>query len=381
MKKYSLPFLGLILGVVLFVACDDEPSEEIFESSHQFLIGSYTSSEEEGIGFLEFDPLTNAANIKVIGSNITNPSFLTLNKKQDLLFTVEEIAGENGGRVKSFGFNKGDKELTLISMENTLGDHPCYLTLDPNEQFLVVGNYSGGNFSTFRIDSGQLTHVQTIEHEGKSIIQSRQEKPHIHSLVFHPGGEKMFVSDLGTDKIYIYDFNPNYAVPFQPAAIPYFEVEAGSGPRHLIFNEKGDRFYLIHELTAELGVYAYENEEINLLSTVSLTHPQFQGTVGAAEVKLSQDGKYIYASNRGEANEISVYEKDLNDKLILVQRISTQGVSPRNFNFSNDGSTFIVGNQESNEIGIFDINQKTGMIGDIIQKVAFPKPAYILPLK
>lgn len=380
MKKFILRFLSLLFGSILFLSCDEESSEEIFESDYQFLIGTYTSSEEEGIGLLGYSPLDNSAKIDVIGEGITNPSFILMNKDQDLLFTVEEIAGQNGGRVKSFGFNKVDKKLTLISIEETFGDHPCYLTLDPSEQFLVVGNYSGGNFSTYRIDSGQLTHVQTITHEGQSINQSRQEKAHVHSAVFHPNGEQLFVGDLGTDKIYIYDFNPNYAVPFQPASTPYFEVEPGSGPRHLIFNNKGDRLFLIHELTAELGVYSYQNGEINILSAISLTHPQFQGTVSAAEVRHSPDGKYIYASNRGDANEISVFEKDLNDKLILVQRISSQGISPRNFNFSNDGSLLIVGNQDSNEIVIFERNQKTGMIGDLKRKVTFPKPVYILPL-
>ncbi|MCH7406772.1 lactonase family protein [Belliella aquatica] len=380
MKKYLLRYLVLLFGTLVFTACDEEPSEEIYEPKNQFLVGAYTNSVEEGIGLLEYDPITNTSNIEVISEGVSNPSFILMNKEQNLLYTVEEISGVNGGRVKSFGYNKVDKELTLISMVDTYGDHPCYLALDPSEQFLVVGNYSGGNFSTYKINSGDLTHVQTIAHEGQSIIQSRQEKAHVHSAVFQPNEARLIVGDLGTDKIYIYDFNPDYAVPFQPASTPYFEVEPGSGPRHLIFNDKGDRLFLIHELTAEIGVYSYENGEINLLNTVSLTPSQYQGTVGAAEVRFSPDGKYIYASNRGDANEISVFEKDLNDKLILVQRVPTQGITPRNFNFSKDGSFLVVGNQESNEIVIFDVNQKTGMIGDLKQKVNFSNPAYILPL-
>lgn len=380
MKKYHLRYLSLFFGSLMIFACDEEPSEEIHEPKIQFLIGAYTDSEEEGIGLLEYDPITNTSHIEVISEGVSNPSFMIMNKKQNLLFTVEEVSGENGGRVKSFIYNKVNNELTLINMVDSFGNHPCYLALDPSEQFLVVGNYSGGNFSTFRIDSGELTHLQTITHEGQSIIQSRQEKAHVHSAVFHPNESRLFVGDLGTDKIYIYDFNPDYAVPFQPASTPYFEVEPGSGPRHLIFNDKGDRLFLIHELTAEIGGYSYENGEINILNTISLTHLQYQGTVGAAELRFSTDGKYLYASNRGDANEISVFEKDLNDKLILVQRVPVQGITPRNFNFSKDGSFLVVGNQDSNEIVIFDVNQKTGMIGDLKQKVTFPKPVYILPL-
>ncbi|MCH7397031.1 lactonase family protein [Belliella sp. DSM 107340] len=369
--------------ITLIVACKEEKSEIIVEenSSFKFLIGSYTDKETEGIGLMQFDSINKEIFIEVIEKGVKNPSFLITNKDQDILFAVEETAGDEGGKVKSFAFDLEEKTLSLLSTLDTYGDHPCHLTLDPSEKFLVVSNYSGGNFSIFKNDSGVLTHLQTLQHQGNSISKSRQEKPHVHSALFHPNGKHLLVADLGTDKIYLYDFDKEKPEPLQKSDPSSFEIKAGSGPRHFIFNEEGNMLYLVHELTAELGVYSFENGKIHNLETIPLNHPHFDGKVGGAEVKLSDNGKYIYVSNRGDANEISVYEKDLNDKLILIQRTSTKGIAPRNFDFSIDGKYLLVANQDSNEIIVFEMDPKSGLIKEEVNKIAFQKPSYVLQLR
>ena len=369
--------------ITLILGCKEEKSENKVEenNNYKFLIGSYTDKETDGIALLEFDSIKNETSLEIIGKGVINPSFLVTNKDQSILFAVEETAGDEGGKVKSFALDKEGKTLSLLSTLDTYGDHPCHLSLDPSEKFLVVSNYSGGNFSIFKNDSGVLTHLQTLQHQGNSISKSRQEKPHVHSALFHPNGKHLLVADLGTDKIHLYDFDPDKPEPIYESNPPYFEISAGSGPRHFIFNEEGNMLYLVHELTAELGVYSFENGEIHNLETISLNHPHFDGKVGAAEVRFSNDGEYIYVSNRGDANEISVYEKDLNDKLILIQRTSTKGIAPRNFNFSTDGNYLLVANQDSNEIIVFEIDPKSGLIKQEVNKTAINKPSYVLQLR
>ncbi|MCH7413933.1 lactonase family protein [Belliella sp. R4-6] len=375
-------FLVTVFFIMIF-ACKQEKSEHILEenNSYKFLIGSYTDKETDGIALLEFDSVKNAISIEIIGKGVKNPSFLITNEDQSILFAVEETAGDKGGKVKSFALDKEGKTLSLLSTLETYGDHPCHLSLDPSEKFLVVSNYSGGSFSVFKNDSGVLSYLQTVEHKGKSISKSRQSKPHVHSTIFHPNGKQLLVADLGTDKIYLYNFDPDKPKPIQKSDEPYFQVSAGSGPRHFIFNKEGDMLYLVHELTAELGVYSFENGKIHNLETKPLTHPIFDGKIGAAEVRLSKDRKYIYVSNRGDANEISVYEKDLSNHLVLIQRVSTQGITPRNFDFSIDGKYLLVGNQDSNEIIVFEVDSNTGLIKEKIQKAEFNKPTYILPVR
>ena len=90
-----------------------------------------------------------------------------------------------------------------MSTVATLGNDPCTLTFCPNENALVVGNYSGGNLTVFPLtNSGQIINKsQQIQHEGKSVTIERQEKAHVHCVVFHPTENKLLVADLGNDTI------------------------------------------------------------------------------------------------------------------------------------------------------------------------------------
>jgi 6-phosphogluconolactonase len=252
--------------------------------------------------------------------------------------------------------------------------------LDPKEEFLVVGNYSGGNFSAYKIQDGILNHVQTYQHEGQSIDPARQEKAHVHSTVFHPNGKQLLVGDLGTDKIHLYDFNPTYAVPFNNSDPGYIEVAAGAGPRHLAIQPSGSPVYLIHEMTAELGVYNYEAGKMSKIQALPLTGEDFKGNVGAAEVRISPDAKFVYASNRGDANEITVFEIGKSGTLTFVERVKTGGENPRNFVITSDGKFLVVGNQGSGTIVAFERNLKTGKLSKTGAETKFNKPVYFFRL-
>ncbi|WP_009032439.1 lactonase family protein [Indibacter alkaliphilus] len=373
-------FLTLLISTLIYFACDYEPEEEMIEPAYTFLLGAYTDSEDQGVGLLQFDPEYQILTSKVISEGIKNPSFVISNKAQNLVFAVEETSGENGGKVKSFEFDRDNASLKLLDTQDTYGDHPCYMSLDPSEKFLVVGNYSGGNFSVYNLENGKMKHIQTIAHEGQSINPSRQEKAHVHSAVFHPNGKQLLVADLGTDKIHLYDFNPNYAVPFQHAEKPYLEVDAGSGPRHLAIHPNGKMVYLIHELSADVGVYSYENGQMAKVQVLGLTDPDFFGTVGAAEIRISPDGKFLYASNRGDANSISVFEIEKDGKIRLQERVDSGGVMPRNFIITGDGKYLLAAHQESSDIFVFERDQRSGKLKQTSLSTSSHKPVYFFGL-
>lgn len=379
MKKINISFI-LLTAFIMTISCDETPQEEKVESKYEFLVGSYTYSEQEGISLLTFNPEENLMAANVIAAGVKNPSFVVSNKAQTLVFSVEETGGENGGKVSSFKFDRQNNTLKLLDTKESFGNSPCYLTLDPKEEFLVVGNYSGGNFSAYKISSGMLEHVQTINHEGQSVVSGRQDRSHVHSVVFHPNGKQMLVGDLGTDKIFIYDFNPTYAVPFNPAAQPYMEVPPGSGPRHLAVHPDGKTVYLIHEMSAELGVYSYDAGKMARKQVAQLTGEGFIGNVGAAEVRISPDGKYVYASNRGDANDITVFAIGSDGNVTFVERVATGGETPRNFAITKDGEYLIAGNQGSNNVIVFDRDQKTGKLIKTDLSVSINKPVYFFGL-
>ncbi len=380
---------GVFLWCFLFniTSCKSPQSEnqekETNITSLKFWVGTYTSNKDQGIHLIGLDTNTKDFDSLWLQNEIENPSFVISNTDQNLLFSVQEAGGNIGGSVASFKIDKDSLKLKPINTVSTLGSGPCYIALSPDEHYILAGNYKSGNLAVIPVhENGTLSEaIQEFSHQGSSINPNRQEKPHVHSIVFHPDGNRFFVGDLGTDRVYIYEKTNNENSPYKAASPPYFEVKAGSGPRHLAINKAGDKIYLIHELTGEVGLYDFQKREnqpvIRHLETYSLTGKDFNGEVSGAEIKISQDGKFLYASNRGDANQINVFEIDPDSgKLNKIQSISSGGKTPRNFTLSKDGNFLLVGNQNSDEIALMSRNNETGIIKD--SKVRFPihKPVY-----
>lgn len=376
------PLIVLFMGITL--ACGSKNNQQKTDitmgKTYLFLVGTYTENPKDGIHLVKFSPDENLLETVSIASEVENPSFVITNKEQNLVFAVEETGGDEGGKVTSFRFNKAAHTFEKINSVFTQGDHPCHLGLDPSERYLIASNYSGGNLTAIPIGpDGNLSHeIQVVQHSGSSTNPNRQKAPHVHSAAFHPKEPKIFVGDLGTDKINVYTYDKDSPNPLTPSDETTFSVAPGAGPRHLVFNEEGTRLYLIHEITAEIGVYAYEDEKISHIETHSLLRDGFEGEVGAAEVRLSPEGNYLYASNRGEANDIAVFKiKKENGQLSHVQNQPSGGETPRNFAITPDGKYLISGNQNSDNLMVFNRDQETGKLKPMSISLSIKKPVYI----
>jgi 6-phosphogluconolactonase (cycloisomerase 2 family) len=354
-------------------------SEPLTNTSYEFLVGTYTDSPVHGINYLYFSPSENILTIETVAAGVANPSFVIASKDGKRVFSLEEESGVSGGQVLSFERNPKDNSLTLLDQEKSGGDHPCHISISPNEDFVILGNYTGGSLSVFKVSKeGMLEHAQTIQHRGKSINPSRQEKPHVHSTTFDPEGKRVLVADLGTDKIYVYDFDPSKTSPLSLSG--EFPVTPGDGPRHLTFSADGKEVLVVEEMAAVLDVFSYEDGKLSPKQRLSLLSEGFEGKVGAAEIRLSPDGKQVYVSNRGDANTISVFGKKPSGEYVRVQNIPSGGLMPRNFNLTKDGKYLLSAHQASNDIVIFERDATTGMLTETAWKAALHKPVYLFQL-
>src|SRR5262249_12636037 len=148
------------------------------------------------------------------------------------------------------------------------------------------------------------------------------------------------VADLGTDEIV------HYRIDHESQKLVRHHVTkaaAGAGPRHMAFNSAGDRLYVIHELDCTVAVYSYagESSELVLLQTVPTLPETFVGVSTCADIHVTKDGRYVYASNRGH-DSIAVYHVQQDGQLELVEIVSSEGRTPRNFAISPDGGCLLV---------------------------------------
>lgn len=369
------------LAILAFACNPSSPSTEtqhqaVENPSYQFLVGTYTDSSHHGLNHLYFSPGENLMTIETIAAGIANPSFVIASKDGKTVYSLEEEAGVQGGNVLTFSRNPEDNSLTLLDQDASQGDHPCHISLSPQENYVILGNYSGGSISVFKADGkGQLNFVQLIQHSGKSVNPERQEKPHVHSTTFDPEGKRVLVADLGTDKIYVYNFQPERAEPLHLSG--EFPVTPGDGPRHLAFSADGKEVLVVEEMAAALDVFQYENGILTPKQRLTLVDENFSGAVGAAEIRISPDGKNVYVSNRGEANTISVFAKNPSGQYDRIQNISSGGKMPRNFNLTADGKYLLAAHQASNDIVIFERDLDSGKLTQTLWKAQVHKPVYL----
>lgn len=374
-------FFCLSALLILTMACNPSKTPEKAENkmTYFFLVGTYTDSTSQGINELTFIPSENKLEVNLIAPGVHNPSFVVANSKGNLVFSLEEDMSITGGNVMVFSRSEPGQTLAPIDTIPSYGDHPCYVALSPTEDFLAVANYTGGSLSIFRVNSeSKLDYLQTIQHQGKSVNQARQEKPHVHSTVFSPDGKYLLAADLGTDKIYVYSFEPAQSAPL--TLFKEYAVTPGDGPRHLVFSPDGDEILVVQEMTAVLEVLSFDNGEISPKQRLSLLSDGFTGSVGAAEVRNSPDGKNTYVSNRGDANTISVFGKKSNGEYERIQQIPSGGLMPRNFNLTADGKYLLAAHQASNDIVVFERDTDTGKLTQTEWKVSVNKPVYLFRL-
>jgi len=342
------------------------------------IIGTYTQpGKSEGLYVYEFNPTNGEVTYKAKAAGITNPSYLAISNDQDFVYAVNETGRENPGGVSSFKFEPESGDLKFLNKVKSMGDDPCYISVDKKGKHVFVGNYSGGNLSAFKVqpDGSLYDAMQVIQHYGSSVNESRQEKPHVHCTIISPDQKYLFVADLGTDKVNAYRIRsgsfPDILKEQQP---PFTSVAPGSGPRHLTFHPNGEIAYLIHEITADVSVYQYHKGKLTPIQSISMLAPGFKGSIGAADIHVSPDGKFLYASNRGDANEIVIYVIDQDGKLSLTGRQSTLGKGPRNFAIDPSGRFLLAANQQSDEVVIFERNTISGLLTDTKTRIKVGQP-------
>jgi len=341
---------------------------------HYLLVGTYTRGKSEGIYVYKFNSNTGQSAL-VSSAPASNPSYLAVSPNRRYVYAVNE--DKDSGAVTAFSFASG--KLKKLDTKPSGGDHPCYVAVDKTGKWVFAGNYSGSNFSVFPVaaDGSLKVSSTTITHSGSSINKERQEKAHVHCTVLSPDNRYLFVSDLGMDKIMAYSFNAASG-KLVSAPKPFTEVSPGAGPRHITFAPSGKYAYLMEELSGTVVVFAYHNGMLRQLQSISSVPADFTGFAGSADIHVSPDGRFLYASNRGESNTIAVFSINPGSGMLTGKGFyPVLGNAPRNFNFDPSGNFLLVANQDSDEIVIFKRNKQTGLLTDSGERIKAGNPVCI----
>lgn len=364
-------FLILVLASGMIVSLQAQKKSSPYRN---LIIGTYTQpGKSKGIYVYKFNTLTGNFSRKSVAEGVDNPSYLTLSANHKFVYAVNETAP---GKVSAFSFDSKTGNLKYLNQVNSGGDNPCYISVDSKNRFAFVANYTGGSLSAIPIlGNGSLcTDLQTIQHIGKGVDTARQVKAHVHMVYLSPKQNMLFATDLGTDSLNIYTVNYSQQYPLGYADSHGIKVEPGMGPRHLTFHPNGKYLYLVQEMKATINTYLFDQGSFTLKQSIPMEKPDFLGKLGAADIHVSSDGKFLYATNRGDANDISIFSILPSGKLKLIGRTSTLGKTPRNFSLDPTGNFLLVANQNSEDIIIFKRNKHTGLLTPTGKKIEVGSP-------
>lgn len=330
------------------------------------LVGTYTYDTSRGIYSFAFDQENGMASA-LDSTEVENPSYLAISIDNRHVYCVTEKGTES--KVNAFDFNAEQGKLTLINSLPADAD-PCHICFIPDNR-LSVANYSGGTLSIYGIaPDGALSELQNnISFDspiGPDTI--RQKGHHIHFSIVTPDSSSLLVNDLGADCIHVVDLGK------QPATTRHIATPPAYGPRHSVFSPDGNNLYLLNELSGHILAYHYgSTNEIAEFQDIVADETDARGS---ADITISPDGRFLYASHRLKNDGISIFEIVGDGSLRKIGYCNTQS-HPRNFTITPNGKFMLVACRDGNVIQVMKRDAATGLLTDTHNDIIVPRPVCI----
>ncbi len=359
-------------------------------------VGSYTGNGQ-GIYLYQANRFTGELKLLNLAAAAVNPSFLLVAPSGKFLYSTNEISnfqGGTSGSVSAYRVDATTGGLTLLNVVSSVGGGPVFLSLDQTGRFLFVANYGGGNIAVLPVhadgslgaavdthaDTGNLGPGVATDAPLGSFAFSGHDAPHAHCILPSPNNKFVVQTDLGQDRIYVYSFDATSGV-LTPAATPFATVPPGDGPRHIYFHPSGRWLYSIQEESSTLVVFSFNQSTGALVQQqmISALPPGFEGSSFGSEVRVSDDGCFLYAANRLH-DSIATFAIEWNGDLKFLSEAATRGDYPRQFAIDPTGNFLYSCNQRSDNLTSYRIDRFTGGLYFTGQYVGVGSPACIVLL-
>ncbi|CAO3630630.1 unnamed protein product [Cunninghamella echinulata] len=365
-------------------------------------VSGYTNKEGKGIYSYTFNTETGLLSQQILACECIAPSYFVIHQQSEQLFAVQETTEyqdkkETGG-ITAYRRcqDKNNNTLERINSQPSGGEDPCYIYVHGHH--CLVANYSGGTVKSFPISKEGLLggssndddqqQQQLLRYQQDHGIQpsfgnpSRQEACHAHSIDIDPFEYKhALVMDLGADLALLHRYDHGKLDLLSSSH--HYQFPKGTGPRHLVFSPIMRHFiYVLGELSNQIFMLEFNtnggNCQLNLVQQINALPDVVQQKEGwlGAEIRITPNGKFLYATVRGHDSISVFYIDERTGKLKYVDNQSTRGEHPRYFIIDPNGNYLLVANQFSNNIVTFKIDQDTGKLSHV-QTIEHPEPTCI----
>ncbi|MGO4108778.1 lactonase family protein [Paenibacillus sp. YAF4_2] len=344
-------------------------------------IGSYAEASASGVYRYEFDTTEGTLTLLDQAAGLKNPTFLNVDVANRRLYAIAEGVDAEGAKVgDGVAFSIEGSELAELNRKLAITAPSCHIQRDADSEFVLLCSYHGGRISLVSLtENGEIGELLDIQqHEGTG-PHPNQNQPHPHSTNFSPDGKYIFVPDLGIDRIVAYTLDKENRKLVRHGETV---VHPGAGPRHMTFHPNGQFAFVINELDSTIIAYRYDSEKgaLEALQTVSTLPEGYTEANGCAEIAISEDGRFLYGSNRGHDSLVVFAVDGDSGQLTLVGHVSTEGKHPRHFALVPGGQFAITVNKDTNNAAVFRIAE-SGMPVYTGYSIEIAGPVCVIPVQ
>ncbi|MCL2622230.1 MAG: lactonase family protein [Planctomycetaceae bacterium] len=356
-------------------------------------IGTYTHGNDgaKGIYLTRLNTQDGRLSDAQLVAEVSNPAFLAKHPTQSRLYAVTEHGQGDGSPIHAFAIDPVTHALTKLNEQSVPAFGACHLGVfplprtphEPGKCAVMVAFYNDGATASLPLtDDGQLDPYISLEkHEGSGPT-SRQTQAHahaVHQAFYHLD---VLVPDLGADKLIFYHTTHEGKLdPYGALKLP-----PGSGPRHAVVSHAMLTLFILNELnsticvTGIIGSSDFEPANMGIYQTIS-TLPEGKSAENnfPAEIFLHPNGRFLYASNRGD-DSIALFR--FNTKEFRLEFVETTpcGRNPRSFDISPDGKWLIVAALQDDQVKTFRIDPDSGRLSSTGHAISVKQPACVLPV-
>jgi 6-phosphogluconolactonase len=398
-----------VLSVALFAACalsTSSPAQTaVAANDHDYFlyVGTYTGfkfvhsnkpqlagqSRSQGIYVARFDSATGKLSSPELAAQIANPSYLTVSPNGRFLYALSEDPTSVGppldhtSYVSAYAIERPTGKLRLLNTRPTGGTSTCFISIDKTGHYVMMANFGSGSISIIRVRPDGYLDAETafMQHIGHSKNPLIQNMPHPHSILPSPDNKHVIVSDLGLDKVFIYNFDVETG-ELSPPTPPFASIEPGSGPRHFRFTYDGRFGYQLSEMSGHIDAFRWNPAgELDPIQVVDTVTPGLVTDNHSAEIAITNNDHFLYESNRRVApdgsrgpDSIGVYAIDPNTgKLTLVEEHPTI-IMPRMIALDPSNRYLLSASELNNQIVVYQVDPFTGKLSTTGTEVEFDTP-------
>ena len=279
------------------------------------------------------------------------------------------VSVRSDNSVATFRIDRANKILIPLGLTK-IGTNAAYLATDQTGKTLLWASYSDG-----LVGSHSLKENGEVKPGALSRIETKRCA---HAILTDSSNRFAFVPHTGPNAIYQFRFDAksgkltkNNPLTTSPAA--------GLEPRHLAFHPKLPIIYCDDEKGDSVTAYHFnlDTGQLKAFHSQSTLPADFDGSQNTcADIEITSDGRFVYASNRGH-NSIAGFSVDAKTgKLTSIGQFVT-GAIPRSFNLDPDNQWMIVAGQRSHDLHVYKRDSTSGKLKRIFQQSTGQRPSWV----